>query len=425
KDARGQTFYIDSSKGSDENTGLAEESPWKTFANLKIREIKPGDTILLKRGEVWFDTLSIEAKGTEAQPVRIGTYGEGQTLPIISGSVSAVEIEWKKLTGNIWSAQVAASEGEEPLRAFQGDKSYRQEFLKERFRRLKAEGDWAWESTDGGTLFVRSTHSPASWREPLEFNVRRYGIDIRGGSHFSIEGVAVVRARDGLRVRGGHGVIKNLVAEENSVNGVVINGGWNRIENVRSLQNRVGFFIEGEDNQLDQIVARENIEDGIQFGPESGGGNSVNGAKISGNGENCIDVRNGDQQINGGELASDAETSSGCILAHKNPLAVRIQSAKLSSLKSGPAVYVSDGSRVSVDRCELKSDESSVILLAETAGNGSVIVDSKIGPGGSKSKSLIEVRHGRGHRISGNTFMASDGVVATKVNGSAAIMTDD
>ena len=41
-------------------------------------EMQPGDTILLKRGMQFTGMLAPEGNGTEGNPVRIGTFGEGQ-----------------------------------------------------------------------------------------------------------------------------------------------------------------------------------------------------------------------------------------------------------------------------------------------------------------------------------------------------------
>lgn len=71
----GQIYYISSSAGSDINTGLSPDSPWKTFSHLAALPLGPGDKVLLKRGDVWNERLTVFANGAEENYVYIGPYG--------------------------------------------------------------------------------------------------------------------------------------------------------------------------------------------------------------------------------------------------------------------------------------------------------------------------------------------------------------
>jgi hypothetical protein len=426
-------YYVDASHGDDAADGRSEATPWKTLLKIREADFKPGDSILLKRGEVWFDTFWIRNSGTERAPIHVGAYGSG-TPPILSGAITATELDWIKGAGGLWVAALPASEGEEPVKAYIGDTVYPNEHLKERVRRLKDDGDWAWEN---GNVYVKAKQSPAQWKVPLEFNVRRYSMDFEARSHIQVEDVAVMRSRDGIRLSSTHDFLKNVKAYENSLNGIVITGNWNRIENGMMGANGVvtmpgktgrtgsGIFVEGTQNEIISVGVLDNAEDGIQFGPEAGDGNVVRDATIAKNGENCIDVKNGNQRISGGTFKSDAPSSEDCILVHKEPKTLRIEGATISALTKGPAVTVMDHARVSLEACTLKSEESSVILLMDSAGDGSVILDSKIGPGGSKSKALIEVRAGTGHKITGNTYDKGSALEIVKKSPGVEILESD
>jgi hypothetical protein len=54
----GAAYYVDPSKGSDENNGLSETSPWKTLAKINSSKFAPGDVILLRRGAIWREQLN-------------------------------------------------------------------------------------------------------------------------------------------------------------------------------------------------------------------------------------------------------------------------------------------------------------------------------------------------------------------------------
>ena len=81
------TYYVDAENGNDENDGTSPETAWKTLAKASsIRQLKEGGSILLKAGSVWNgEQLSVKnAKGSEANPIVIGSYGEG-AKPVING----------------------------------------------------------------------------------------------------------------------------------------------------------------------------------------------------------------------------------------------------------------------------------------------------------------------------------------------------
>ncbi len=71
------TYYIDKITGADSNNGLSPEAAWQNVEKVNETTFSPGDSILFKRGQVWFNTLWISAQGTEEQPVYFGAYGDG------------------------------------------------------------------------------------------------------------------------------------------------------------------------------------------------------------------------------------------------------------------------------------------------------------------------------------------------------------
>ena len=80
--ASGKTIYVSSSTGSNENDGLTPQSPVKTIAEA----LRKGDTIRLKRGDVFFESIKLNKKYCLA-------YGQGEK-PVIAG--------WKRIEGDYW-----------------------------------------------------------------------------------------------------------------------------------------------------------------------------------------------------------------------------------------------------------------------------------------------------------------------------------
>jgi len=79
--ANAATYYVSQSTGDDSLDGLAAakagaNGPWKTLAKASI-EYKPGDSILLKKGDTWNEELTPKGSGTPEKPILISSYGQG------------------------------------------------------------------------------------------------------------------------------------------------------------------------------------------------------------------------------------------------------------------------------------------------------------------------------------------------------------
>jgi len=78
------TYYVSSSSGSDANAGT-QTAPWRTLAKVyNSRSLfKPGDSILLKRGDTWYEIFNILSHaGALGTPITYGAYGSG-VLPTV------------------------------------------------------------------------------------------------------------------------------------------------------------------------------------------------------------------------------------------------------------------------------------------------------------------------------------------------------
>ena len=76
------TYYIDLNHGGPTADGTTPETARLTYTDL---ELKPGDTVLFKRGGFIRDCLYRQA-GEPGAPITYGAYGEGEN-PVFCGSV--------------------------------------------------------------------------------------------------------------------------------------------------------------------------------------------------------------------------------------------------------------------------------------------------------------------------------------------------
>ena len=83
----GKIYYVDSTGGNDNNSGMATDNAWKTIAKVNASSFSPGETILFKRGETWREPLVISSSGNAGNPITFGAYGGG-AFPKIEGSGS-------------------------------------------------------------------------------------------------------------------------------------------------------------------------------------------------------------------------------------------------------------------------------------------------------------------------------------------------
>lgn len=106
KSVKGATYYFSSSSGDDSRTAAQARNPstpWKTLNKLNsfFSNLKPGDSVLLKRGDKFFGAITISQSGTASAPIVLGVYGNGDK-PIITGLVTLNN--WTSLGNGIFES---------------------------------------------------------------------------------------------------------------------------------------------------------------------------------------------------------------------------------------------------------------------------------------------------------------------------------
>ena len=75
-------YYVDAGNGNDSNSGTSSAQPWKSLSKVTNSAFSPADSILLKRGEQWTESLRINSSGSKNSLITIAAYGTGKA-PII------------------------------------------------------------------------------------------------------------------------------------------------------------------------------------------------------------------------------------------------------------------------------------------------------------------------------------------------------
>lgn len=110
-------YYVDASLGNDTWSGKSgdpvgsppADGPWRSLARIRSATLLPGDSVLLKCGSRWSETLSLSSSGTTANPIVVGTNPSGcANRPSIDGAVEIAQSAWQLHSGSIYKTKLAA-----------------------------------------------------------------------------------------------------------------------------------------------------------------------------------------------------------------------------------------------------------------------------------------------------------------------------
>ena len=94
-----RNYYVDATGGNDTKLGLNPEEAWQTIAKVNAASLQPGDGVLLRRGQVWRETLTVPSSGALGTPITFGAYGSGAD-PILNGA--DIITTWTQYAGTTW-----------------------------------------------------------------------------------------------------------------------------------------------------------------------------------------------------------------------------------------------------------------------------------------------------------------------------------
>ncbi|MFH1503219.1 MAG: choice-of-anchor Q domain-containing protein, partial [Candidatus Diapherotrites archaeon] len=191
------TIYYVATNGNNNNAGTSESTPWKTLSKVNSQTFSAGDAILFKRGDIWYETLSVSSSGSSSAPITYGAYGSGEK-PIITarGSLSGWNVvgNWNNEGNNRWSISYNGNyrirvwvSGVEARRAHYTtdiSSTYRYYYSTDSGDATPVNRLWIYSSTNPATTFSNIELSGAR-SNALHFDGKDYvkfqNIDFRGG----------------------------------------------------------------------------------------------------------------------------------------------------------------------------------------------------------------------------------------------------
>jgi hypothetical protein len=285
--AMAATYIVDINhpQASDNNPGTPDR-PFKSI-NRAVKELKPGDVLLIKAGE-YRESVTINVNGTPEKPISIQAFPGDEGKVVIKGS--DLFSEWKQLPGNpIWSAEWKYRLDSHYPKNWEdyGEYARRCEMVFVGGRPLKqvlARGllrmDTFFVDEQRGEIVIAVPYGTSL--KNVEVAVRQRGIFVRG-SHLRLKGLRVMYVANphdeaAFDVRGSDIVIEDCFAEWNNLDGFLLAGRRIRMLRCTSSHNgRCGVSASIHDSHLEGNITDENS---WRFGPywHSGGMKIVGGA---------------------------------------------------------------------------------------------------------------------------------------------------
>ncbi len=104
---QGANYYFSSSTGNDSRSFAQAQNPatpWKSLEKLNaiFPQLQAGDSILFKRDDIFFGSITLRKSGSEFRPIVLSAYGSGN-LPTISGFHEITN--WTSLGGGIYRSE--------------------------------------------------------------------------------------------------------------------------------------------------------------------------------------------------------------------------------------------------------------------------------------------------------------------------------
>ena len=278
------TYYVDSNNGSDLNSGLSIETPWKSIYKINQSLFSPGDSILLKSDCIWREELVIPPSGSENNAIIIGSYGTGK-FPKIMGSQLLNNI--LEIYPNIWESQINSPS--DWLWFIESDEKINWGNKKESKSELISNFDFYVENNSIAFYCERNLISKIK----VEASVRDFGI-ISGWyaaskNNIIIENLEVCFTKNAnIRQIGGTGwIIKNITShhsggnDESEGQGIQLEGKNNLITSCRIYENgQHGIFISSfgnhdvKNNIIEKSIIFNNYHTGIDLMNDGGDQNS-------------------------------------------------------------------------------------------------------------------------------------------------------
>jgi len=183
---RAASYCFDATNGNDSNSGLSAATPWKTLQMVKTSSFMSGDSILLKRGEDWYERLGINSLGNGFAFITLDAHGSG-VKPVVT-VVTEQNRLWVDVEDNRWETTLSYNprrvlkDGVEILEASYGNPRELGTYVPDLV-------EWDYDY-DNETLTLFSADSPTS--HIIEFPDNLYALNIAAEHYLKIENIEFV-----------------------------------------------------------------------------------------------------------------------------------------------------------------------------------------------------------------------------------------
>lgn len=106
-----RTYYVDTAIGKDSYSGESASvsgpavGPWRSLSRVSAAALEPGDSVLLRCGQRWSETLTISKSGNSSNEITFDSFPSNcASKPLIDGGVTIPASNWRQTAGNIWAA---------------------------------------------------------------------------------------------------------------------------------------------------------------------------------------------------------------------------------------------------------------------------------------------------------------------------------
>lgn len=198
---KGETYYV-ASNGDDAADGRSPSTAWKTLLHVSKADIKPGDSVLFRRGDEFRGQLQPHS-GKKGLPVTYGAYGEGRK-PVLLGSVARNRADqWTDEGNHIWSTDSVIPERDGlPANLYNkvtsdvGNIIFNNGAAPCGFKRWKASdlkqpGDY-WYDREANRVKLVCKQNPTEAYDDIEFALRQHIISRNHANHIIIEDLALL-----------------------------------------------------------------------------------------------------------------------------------------------------------------------------------------------------------------------------------------
>jgi hypothetical protein len=253
--------------------GAGTETVFATLADINSLTLSPGDTVLLRRGQFFRETLNVPSSGTINNPITFGAFGSG-IKPTLYGS-DFMDGTWTLVNGTIYKITLSPNQSDTVLNG--------EVLLDENdgnFASLST-GEWDWENEE---LFVNIGTDPTGGY--IEAGQRPYVLRVTNKDYITIEDI----------------IIRNADAAGTYVNSTTAN-------NVGIIFNNVEAYGTGNDRfkqetsngftntvTYNNVISRFNMDDGLSL--HGGGIATVNTGLFSDNVSGINNIRDSHAVLN-------------------------------------------------------------------------------------------------------------------------------